>query len=409
MKNGQYKGNIIKSLFFSNKLTSTDLSEKIAKSVPLVNKMLASLLEQGYIQETGLGDSTGGRRPINYSLKSDLLYIVAVAVDQLYTRIVIMDIGDIKVRDVVHVELPLKENINAHIHLADAINAVIEKSGINKKKIAGIGIGMPGFVEAEKGINHTFFKHPEKGIASYISEQIHVPVFIDNDSSVIALAESKFGAAVGVNNAMVINSSWGVGLGMVLKGKLFRGDKGFAGEFSHIPLFNNNKLCSCGKSGCLETEASMLVIVEKAIEGIRSGRPSILKNISMEHPQAACESIFLAAQKGDKFSVELLSEVGYHIGRGVAILIHLLNPSVIILSGRGSVAGKVWEAPIQQALNEHCIPRLADNTRLEISTIGEQAEIIGAASLVMENFEKVAVSKKILLDPEESGYSVRGH
>ena len=409
MKNGLYKSDIIKNLFFSDKLTSTDLSEKIDKSVPLVNKMLAALLEEGYIQETGFGDSTGGRRPINYSIKPGLLYIVAVAVDQLYTRIAIMDIAKMNVRDVIHVELPLKENPNAHIRLAEAIAEVIEKSGIIKKKIAGVGIGMPGFIEAQKGINHTFFRYPEKGIANYVSEQIHLPVFIDNDSSVIALAESKFGAAVGVSNAMVINSSWGVGLGMVLKGELFRGDKGFAGEFSHIPLFNNNKLCSCGKSGCLETEASMLVIVEKAIEGLKSGRPSILKNISMEQPYAACEAIFQAALKGDKFSVELLSEVGYHIGRGVAILIHLLNPSVIILSGRGSVAGKVWEAPIQQALNEHCIPRLSDSTRLEISTIGEQAEIIGAASLVMENFKKVVVSKKILLDPEESGYAVRGH
>lgn len=406
MKNALYKSEIIKHLFFSDKLTSTDLSDKIDKSVPLVNKMLAALLEQGFIQETGLGDSTGGRRPVNYSLKQDLLYVVAVAVDQYYTRISIIDIAKMQVQDVVEVELSLKENNTSHLRLTESIASVIEKSGIEKRKIAGVGIGMPGFVDAEKGINYTFFRNAEKGIASYISEQINVPVFIDNDSGVIALAELKFGSAVGVQNAMVINSSWGVGLGMVLKGDLFRGDNGFAGEFSHIPLFNNNKLCSCGKSGCLETEASMLVMVEKAIEGLKSGHPSILHNISIEHPQVGCESIFQAALKGDKFSVELLSEVGYHIGRGVAILIHLLNPSVIILSGRGSVAGKVWKAPIQQALNEHCIPRLSESTRLEISTIGEQAEIIGAASLVMEHFNKVVISKKILMDPEEKKYSI---
>jgi len=87
--------------------------------------------------------------------------------------------------------------------------------------------------------------------------------------------------------------------------------------------------------------------------------------------------------------VELLSEIGYKIGRGIAILIHLLNPELIIISGRGTQAGKIWQAPIQQALNEHCIPRLAQNTKIEISNLGFDASLIGAAALVMENYDHV--------------------
>jgi predicted NBD/HSP70 family sugar kinase len=117
----------------------------------------------------------------------------------------------------------------------------------------------------------------------------------------------------------------------------------------------------------------------------------MLKDLSTEHVEQSSEAVISAAGKGDKFAVELLSEAGYHIGRGVAILIHLLNPKVIILSGRGSSAGKIWQAPIQQALNEHCIPRLAANTEIEISELGYNAELIGAAALVMDNFEKVAI------------------
>jgi predicted NBD/HSP70 family sugar kinase len=403
LKTGLYKSEIIKNLFFSNKLTSTELSEKMDKSVPLVNKMIMALLEEGYIQETGLGDSTGGRRPLTYSLKPELLYVVSVAVDQLYTRIAIIDIGNMLTGSVKKIDLVLKDNPTAHVGLLDLIKDTIEKSGIEKTRIAGIGIGMPGFVDAENGINYTFFNQPDKGIAEFISERIELPVFIENDSSLIALAEHKFGAAVDAPNAMVINMSWGVGLGLVLKGELFRGDSGFAGEFSHIPLFNNNKLCRCGKNGCLETEASMLVIVERAIEGLKTGRSSVLKNIRLDNPESACEAIMDAARMGDQFSVELLSEVGYHIGRGLAILIHLLNPAMIIISGRGSGAGNVWKAPVQQALNEHCIPRLAEKTIIVISNIGQDAEIWGAASLVMEHFQKVVTSKKILVDPDDSG------
>jgi len=212
---------------------------------------------------------------------------------------------------------------------------------------------------------------------------------INNDSSLIALAELKFGAARNKKTAMVINIGWGIGLGLVLNGELYQGENGFAGEFSHIPLFSNNKLCSCGKSGCLETEASLVVVVSKAEEGVRHGRVSTLgKSLLTENFDQASQAVISAAQKGDKFAVELLSEAGYNIGRGVAILIHLLNPETIILSGRGSSAGKIWQTPIQQALNEHCIPRLAANTEIEVSTFGDTAELIGAAALVMENFGK---------------------
>ena len=109
-----------------------------------------------------------------------------------------------------------------------------------------------------------------------------------------------------------------------------------------------------------------------------------------------------AVREGDQFAVELLSEVGYHIGRGLAILIHLLNPAIIVLSGRGAAAGNMWKAPIQQAMNEHCIPRLAEKTRIEISSIWKVAELFGAASLVMEHFHKVVEGKKIQFLPQES-------
>ena len=119
-----------------------------------------------------------------------------------------------------------------------------------------VGIGMPGFVNAQKGINYTFLKSHNKSISNVICDKIGIPVYIDNDSSLIALTEQRFGAAMDKKNAMVINIGWGIGLGLILNGELFRGHDGFAGEFSHIPLFNNGKLCSCGKSGCLETETA---------------------------------------------------------------------------------------------------------------------------------------------------------
>jgi predicted NBD/HSP70 family sugar kinase len=395
-KQDSYKRNIIKHLYFSGQLSCAELSQLTDKSLPLTTKILNELIEEGSVQELGYALSTGGRRPQTYSLKSDLMYVVAVAMDQLITRMAIVDMRNNLIGQVEKVELKLSDNPNAVKELRKNIIKFIEESKIPKNKIAGIGIGMPGFVDVIKGINHSFLKIDEGSIVSYIESEVGLPVLIDNDSSLIALAELRLGEARNRQNVMVININWGVGLGMILNGELFRGYNGFAGEFSHIPLFTNNKMCSCGKSGCLETETSLLVVAEKAVEGLKKGKVSRLKNIVLENIEETAAAIMDAADKGDKFAIELFSEAGYNIGRGVAILIHLLNPELIVLSGRGAGVGKLWLAPIQQAINEHCIPKIAENTEIKISSLGFQAELIGAAALVMENFDMLdsAMEKK---------------
>jgi predicted NBD/HSP70 family sugar kinase len=323
--------------------------------------------------------------------------------DQLVTRICIMDISNEIVGEVTKIELPLKNNPAAASILASKMEEVIVHSGVDKNKIMGAGIGMPGFIDTKKGINYTFLESKGKALAHDLSEKLKMPVYIDNDSSIIALAEFRFGAAQGRRHVMVINIGWGVGLGMILNGQLFRGNNGFAGEFSHIPLFDNDKLCSCGKTGCLETESSLLVVIEKAAEKVKAGRLSSLdKNFPTGQVEEDIATILNTAIRGDRFVIELLSEAGYNIGRGVAILIHLINPELIILSGRGAQAGKIWQAPIQQALNEHCIPRLGANASMAISTLGYNAELIGAAALVLEsrvreNTGKASLKKKSLV------------
>src|SRR5690606_13572099 len=287
--------------------------------------------------------------------------------------------------------LELRNNSKALGLLSEYIDAVIEKSGIRKEKIAGVGIGMPGFIDVKKGINYSYQDiHPgeaEISIRDYLIEKLKLPVYMDNDSSIIALAELRSLGNKAPGDIMVVNIGGGRGLGLIVNGRLFRGNNGFAGELSHIPLFNNNKICSCGKFGCLETEASLLVVAEKAYKGVAGGQATIMKKIDPENPEAASREIIQAAKKGDRFAIELISESGYHIGRALAILIHIVNPQKIILSGRGAMAGKIWLAPIQQAINEHCIPRLAANTEIQMSVLGYDAELEGAAALVMENFD----------------------
>ncbi len=387
------KRRIIKQLYFGKELSGTDLSERIHRSLPLTNKLLCELKEAGSVVELGFAPSKGGRRPMLYSLDKSFGYIVSVAMDQLFTRIGILTADHTFVTAIERHELNLSTEPDALAILGNLIEKHIRASGLEGARIIGVGIGMPGFIDLEKGVNYSFFRSENESLQKSLQDRLQLPVFIDNDSSLVALAEYRFGAARDKRNVMVVNVSWGIGLGMVLNGELFRGNNGFAGEFSHIPIFSSNKLCSCGKTGCLETEASLLVLVEKAIKGIEQGKITNLPAISLANPEEACSAIIRMALKGDKFCVELIAEIGYNIGRGLAILIHILNPELIILSGRGATAGKLWNAPIQQAINEHSIPRLAEHTAIEISSVGNKDELYGAAALVMENYDREVLKK----------------
>ena len=388
VKSAELKNIIIKRLYFDKALSCAELSEILDKSIPSVSKAVNELIEEGFVIEQGYAPSSGGRRPLMYALLPTAMYIVTVAMDQLSTRIQMVDLLNNPVAEIALNELKLFANPHALSTLIDYINHYIAATGIPKDKIAGIGIGMPGFIDAAEGINYTYLDSAGQSLTQLITAQTGVPAYIENDSSLIALAEQKFGTAKSHKDVMVINLGWGIGLGMIINGEIYRGHNGFAGEFSHIPLSEDGALCTCGKRGCLEAEASMLVVAEKAIKGIKKGHISSLKHTDKDQSKLVGNAIMEAANNGDQFAIELLSDAGYKIGKALAILIHIMNPESIVLSGRGAIVGKILLAPMQQALNKYCIPRLVSSTELLISELGFNAELIGTAVLVMENFDK---------------------
>jgi len=385
VKNTPLKSLIIKNLYFDKGLSCAELSEILDKSLPSISKAINELIEDGLVIEDGYARSSGGRRPLVYSIKADALYILTVAMDQFSTRIQLIDLLNNPIGDMMIFELPLWDNPGALAELIIQLNGYIDNTGVQRDRFAGIGIGMPGFINVNEGINYTHLITDGQSLTELLTAETGIPTYIDNDSSLIALAEQKFGIAKSRKDVMVINLGWGIGLGMIVNDEIYRGHNGFAGEFSHIPITDSNNLCVCGKRGCLEVEASMLVVVQKAIEGIKEGRISILKYIEEDHPKLVGDALMEAANNGDQFAIELLSDAAYKIGKALAILIHIMNPASIVLSGRGAIVGKILRAPIQQALHKYCIPRLAASTELLISELGFDAELVGAAILVMEN------------------------
>jgi len=381
---------IVNFLYFHGPKSAVEISKKLKSSIPTITALLIELNEIGMIIEQGQGSSSGGRRPNLYGLKNDSLFIIGIDCGRYDTRMAIYNSNFEEVTDMKTYPLGL---INDEIVLEKIVQfaqTLIEESQINRDKIIGIGIGMPGLVDSENGRNYTYFQQKEGSLAELLSKKFEIPVFIENDAKTRALAELRFGLAKGKKNVLAIMVDWGVGLGIIVNGKLCRGNSGFAGEFSHIPMAENGKLCACGKQGCLETLASGSALLQMAEEGLADGKKSILSNLIInQQKELELKMIIEAADLGDQFAISIISQLGLELGKGIAILIQLFNPELIILGGRVAEANQYLRTPIQQSLNHYCIRQLREQAEIVISEFGANTNILGAVAMVVENiFEK---------------------
>jgi len=197
--------------------------------------------------------------------------------------------------------------------------------------------------------------------------------------------------ARGRRDVLVLSLDWGIGLGIIMDGKLRSGITGFAGEIGHIPLVNDGALCYCGKRGCLETVASGIALARMAKEGIKSGQHSLLNELSdQEIDSIEPQLVIDAANRGDQYAINILSEVGINLGKGISILIQLFNPELIILGGRIAEARQYITTPIQQSINKYCMAQIREKTKIALSDLGKEADIMGPVAVVMENILKAS-------------------
>lgn len=283
--------------------------------------------------------------------------------------------------------------------LYEMAQQLIDESGIAPEKLLGVGISMPGLVSSEEGKNFTYFLNEEEpeSLEEMLTRKFDKPVYILNDAKSACLAEFTFSQTVEKNNFLVISMDWGIGLGIVVDGKIHQGSTGFAGEFGHIPLIEDGLLCHCGKRGCLETMASGVAAVRLAREGIAKGQNTILRELSdHELENLDPKTVIDAANKGDQFAINILSEIGMNLGKGIAILIQIFNPELVILEGKFAAAKQFITVPIQQSINTYCMAQLREKTKISLSTLGEDCVLLGSVATVMDNIfrqEKILAKK----------------
>lgn len=265
------------------------------------------------------------------------------------------------------------------------IATTFKESGIPREDIAGIGFGCPGIMDVPNGIIRDLPNMPgwvNIPLKKLIKNEFDLKTRIDNDVRVATLGEAKFGAGRGVCNLICITIGTGIGSGILMDGQLLRGSTQSAGEIGHMTLQEHGgPICGCGNTGCLEALGSASAIVRRAEEVLSGGRPSKIRELKGDGPLTA-SIVGEAAKKGDPPAQRILYETGRWIGIGLANVVNLLNPELIIIGGGVANAGDYLLDAIRETIKKRALKIPADTVRVEPALLGESAGVIGASLLI---------------------------
>ena len=378
-KNIGIKKNVLSYFSVNGNSTIAELCKEINLSIPKVNQLITELIEDGLVQDYGKVDSTGGRRPNIYGLVADSAFFIGVDIRRNYINIGISDLQKNIIKLNKHVDYQLENNTESLEKLCSIIEKFITETHIHKSKILGIGINLTGRINYATGYSYSFFHFHEEPLSVILEDKLGLRVYLENDSRAMAYAEFNVGIVNDEKNVLYINLDHGLGMGVMINGEVYYGKSGFAGEFGHMPVYKNEIICQCGKKGCLETEASGWALVRKFKNKIESGSSSLIKK---DIEKITLDDIINAAKKDDTLAIELIGEVGEHLGRGIALLINLFNPELIVFGGRMAQTGEYLQLPLKIALNKYSLSVVNADTELKSSKLGENAGVIGACLIV---------------------------
>lgn len=381
LKNKTLKKLIFNLLDKTESSSITELSKELNISVPKTTSLINELIADGLISDYGKIDSTGGRKASMYGLVADACFFLGVDVKKYYVNIGLMDFKKHLVTQKHRIPFRLENTPESLAQLIQIIQAFIKEAPIKKEKILSMGINLSGRINHTIGYSYSFFHFQEEPLSAYIENKISINTYLENDSRAMAYGEFMCGEVNNEKNVLFVNMDYGIGLGILIDGKVYYGKSGFSGEFGHMPFFENEIICHCGKKGCLETEASGTSLTRRFRERIEKGSSSsVMKKIKQVN-DVTLTDIIQAANTEDMLCIELLAEIGEKLGKGLAVLINVFNPELIILGGTLSETGDYLRLPAKSAINKYSLSLVNTDTQLKLSKLGEKTGILGACLL----------------------------
>jgi N-acetylglucosamine repressor len=381
------RSHILNTIKTHGPIGRAEIARQIGLSPATVTSITAELISQNLVLEKETGDSSGGRRPILLVINPKGGYVVGIKLTEDHA---IFALTDLDATVIAKSEMKLMHHQPDLVvdDLAKMVMQFIQEQGIAKKQLLGVGVGLSGIVDAERGVlrQSPIYGWKDLPLRNMLQRKLHIPTYIENDVNTLTLTEKWFGHGQQVDNFLIVTIGRGVGMGIVVNGQFYHGHEGGAGEFGHTVIVPDGLACACGKRGCLEAYVSDPSLIRAAQEAVDRGE--------LKESVLTIEELIELAKKRKPVVVNIFSKAGRLLGVGVANLINLFNPKKIIISGEGTRAGDFLFNPMKESIRENTMPGLYDPQTVEIAEWGDDAWARGAAGLVLREVFESPIHKR---------------
>lgn len=365
-------------------ITRAEIINLTRLSAPTVSSLVNILITSGFVREGGIGMSSGGRKPVVLEFNYEARMIMGIDMGATHITIIIMNLkGEVKKRFSCHMDVLSKPAESLQV-IHDAVIKIMDDAGLTESDLLGIGFTLPAPLDDEKTGSFVTHYMPAwkdvRCIGSVRDVFKDVPIYFENDANAAAIAEQWWGCGLGYENLVYIKLGTGVGSGLIINGVVYKGFNGTAGEIGHTTIEADGRSCRCGNRGCLESYIG--------IQGILSdGRRALANdpNWAGRLEQLDVKGVVKAAREGNRECEKIITTAGWYLGIGLANIINLVNPGLLVLGGDLADAGQMLLDPARQSLMERTVGFNTRTDNLVIGELGSNAVAIGAATLVITN------------------------
>lgn len=381
------KKSVISYFTTQGESTIPELSQFLSISIPKTSTLITDLLFAGLVIDTGRKSVGTGRKAKIYSLNPCSCYFLGVEIRKYKINIGLLDFNGGVVESELNIPFRFANSEESFNAIIKEIQQFLGKISISKDKIVAIGLSLAGRINVKTGEILSIYHFGNAPVKAKLEESLGVPVFLDNDSRTISYGEYHFGAEglpYTEKNVCIVNLDYGIAMSAFCNGVPIYGASGYAGEIGHIPLFNNEIICYCGKKGCFETEASGFALIEYLMTKMKNGSASRLQKTVTDKGFLELEDIIEAVRYGDNLALEGVAEIGNKIGKGLAVLINLYNPELIVLGGMLSAIGRPLLLEVKSSVIKYTLSIVNEDTKIILSDIGQKAGLLGCCLLTRD-------------------------
>lgn len=383
------KNKILDLIRKNRSIYRAELARLTGLSMPTIMSITDELIEDGLIRDAGKGISSGGKPPMLLELIPESHLFVGVDISGAMFKCTILDLqGNIVYSKSRQKEgQPLADTIEA---VKEFIETSVTESGVDTDKLSGIGVGIPGLVDTAEGMVITSIDYNLKHVDFHTPLQNHfnMPVFVENSSKVMAIGEKWFGAGTNCDDFALVTVGRGIGAALIINGEIYRGFNNMSGELGHMVINPNGPICKCGRQGCLEAMASGKAIANQARNLVAGGGASkMLELAGGDVNKINSDIVFKAAAMGDVLARRIADEAVYNLSIGLTNLVCLFDCQRIVLTGYVVKDNDYLLQKVSENINA-TRSLYYGNVPVEVrlSELGEEAAVIGAATLPLQNF-----------------------